>query len=224
MNTTDKLAEALRSRSYRADCLDPDSQAIYVETAIATVVATLAANRAQQAAPSEPPRFGAGDAVRIYEKAKAVFRGCGQESRDVIEWYHSSLLVEAGVTAAPPKQSAAQPQQAQGEAVAWAKADAFDWMPRESECVVKLTRRMQPEYGFVAPLYTAPQPTTPAERLPLTDEQIVAAANEAFGTTIDLDDETLVNKYGHGVYISRYLDFARAIEAAHGIGIELGDA
>ena len=50
----------------------------------------------------------------------------------------------------------------------------------------------------------APQPVG------LTDEQIVAAANEAFDTTIDLDDDTLVNKYGHGVYISRYLDFARA--------------
>lgn len=57
-----------------------------------------------------------------------------------------------------------------------------------------------------------------AAKAPLTDEQIVTAANDAFDTTIDLDDETLVNKYGHGIYISRYLDFARAIERAHGIG------
>ncbi len=53
----------------------------------------------------------------------------------------------------------------------------------------------------------------PVVREPLTEGLIVAAANEAFGTTEDLDDETLVNKYGHGVYISRFIDFARAIEA-----------
>lgn len=67
-------------------------------------------------------------------------------------------------------------------------------------------------------LRTTPQPTQPqADAVPLTDGQIVAAANEAFDTTEDLDDETLVNKYGHGVYISRFIDFARAIERAHGI-------
>jgi hypothetical protein len=60
-------------------------------------------------------------------------------------------------------------------------------------------------------MWLAAAPAAPA---PLTDEQIVAAANEAFDTTIDLDDETLVNKYGHGVYISRFIDFARAIERA----------
>jgi hypothetical protein len=52
---------------------------------------------------------------------------------------------------------------------------------------------------------------------PLTDEEIKAAAMEAFNATWDADDETLVNRYGHGVYFSRFVDFARAVEAAHGI-------
>lgn len=39
----------------------------------------------------------------------------------------------------------------------------------------------------------------PANRAPLAEEQILAAANKAFGTTITLDDVTLVNKYGHGI-------------------------
>ena len=48
----------------------------------------------------------------------------------------------------------------------------------------------------------------------LTDEEIKTLALEAFDCYWDADDETLVNKYGHGVYLWRFLDFARAIEAA----------
>ena len=55
-------------------------------------------------------------------------------------------------------------------------------------------------------------------RKPLSDEEIKAKAMEAFDCYWDGDDETLVNKYGHGVYMSRFTGFARAIEAAHGIG------
>jgi len=47
----------------------------------------------------------------------------------------------------------------------------------------------------------------------LTEEGIKAEAMEAFDCTWDADDETLVNKYGHGVYLHRFIDFARAIEA-----------
>lgn len=46
----------------------------------------------------------------------------------------------------------------------------------------------------------------------LTDDFIKAEALEAFDCYWDADDETLVNKYGHGVYLSRFIDFARAIE------------
>lgn len=48
----------------------------------------------------------------------------------------------------------------------------------------------------------------------LTDAFIRAEALEAFDCYWDADDETLVNKYGHGVYLSRFIDFARAIEQA----------
>lgn len=48
----------------------------------------------------------------------------------------------------------------------------------------------------------------------LTDDFIKAEALEAFDCYWDADDETLVNKYGHGVYLSRFIDFARAVEAA----------
>ena len=55
----------------------------------------------------------------------------------------------------------------------------------------------------------------PAQAVPLlSDEVIKAAALEAFDCTWDADDETLVNKYGHGVYLWRFVDFTRAIEQA----------
>ena len=54
-----------------------------------------------------------------------------------------------------------------------------------------------------------------AQAVPLlSDEVIKAAALEAFDCTWDADDETLVNKYGHGVYLWRFVDFTRAIEQA----------
>jgi len=49
---------------------------------------------------------------------------------------------------------------------------------------------------------------------PMTDEQIKTEAMDAFDCTWDADDETLVNKYGHGVYLYHFLDFAQAIIAA----------
>jgi hypothetical protein len=71
-------------------------------------------------------------------------------------------------------------------------------------------------------LYTHPAPA----QAPLTEKQIVLAANEAFDTHIDLDDDTLVSKYGHGIYVSRFIDFCRAIEracaAAWGVKLEGG--
>ena len=48
----------------------------------------------------------------------------------------------------------------------------------------------------------------------LSDAAIKTAAIEAFDCCWDSDDETLVNKYGHGVYLWRFIDFARAIEQA----------
>ena len=50
-----------------------------------------------------------------------------------------------------------QPQGEQ-EPVAWISPSALEWSTRESEKVVKLTRKAQPEYDFTEPLYTHPQP------------------------------------------------------------------
>lgn len=49
----------------------------------------------------------------------------------------------------------------------------------------------------------------------LTDDEIKLLARESFDCTWDPDDETLVNKYGHGTYFWRFAGFARAIIAAH---------
>jgi len=57
-------------------------------------------------------------------------------------------------------------------------------------------------------------PASPQPHKRLTDEEIKAFAMEAFDSSLDADDETLVNKYGHGVYLWRFVDFARAIEDA----------
>ena len=37
----------------------------------------------------------------------------------------------------------------------------------------------------------------------------------AYKNAIMADDETLVNRHGHGIYWSRYLEFARAVIAAY---------
>ena len=59
----------------------------------------------------------------------------------------------------------------------------------------------------------------------LTDEQIKELALEAFDCTWDADDETLVNRYGHGVYLWRFADFARAvIEADRALRVPMTDS
>jgi hypothetical protein len=40
------------------------------------------------------------------------------------------------------------------EPVGW--VTSLEWKPRQSEQVQKLTREAQPQYGYVAPLYTLP--------------------------------------------------------------------
>ena len=65
-------------------------------------------------------------------------------------------------------------QWGQQEPVAFGKANAFAWEDKQSERVVKLTRKAQPEHGFTEPLYTRPQ-----AREPLTD------TNRQFNAAID---------------------------------------
>lgn len=57
------------------------------------------------------------------------------------------MLVETLRLAAPPSQT---------EPVAWIVPTSLQWKERESERVVKITRRAQPAFVFTTPLYTAP--------------------------------------------------------------------
>jgi hypothetical protein len=49
---------------------------------------------------AEPVAFTVDDVDRIRDCALAVFHGCSQEAKDVIEWYHGSLRVEVGAKGA----------------------------------------------------------------------------------------------------------------------------
>ena len=154
------------------------------------------------------------DALAAYEQAQA------QEPVGEVYCQEHCQFVEA--QAAPEAQQAAGQEQDERAAFeAWAVTYSTFPLERDDYPRLGTTSYTVMEQTM---LWDAWQARAALARCgePLTDEQIVAAANEAFDTTIDLDDETLVNKYGHGIYISRYLDFARAIERAHGIGATTG--
>ena len=55
-----------------------------------------------------------------------------------------------------------QPQDEQ-KPFAWISPRALEWGTRQSEKVVKLTCKAQPEYDFTEPLYTHPQPQVEQE-------------------------------------------------------------
>ena len=94
--------------------------------------------------------------------------------------------------------SAVERPQGEQEPFAWISPRALEWGTRQSEKVVKLTCKAQPEYDFTEPLYTHPQP----KREPLTDEQILG-----FGPGQEDAEWTYEDQ----------LYFARAIENAHNI-------
>ena len=64
------------------------------------------------------------------------------------QYYEATKLLRAALE---------QPQIEQ-EPVAWISPSALEWITRESEKVIKLTRKAQPEYDFTKPLYIHPQP------------------------------------------------------------------
>lgn len=103
------------------------------------------------------------------------------------QYYEATKLLRAALE---------QPQDEQ-EPVAWISPSTLEWITRESEKVVKLTRKAQPEYDFTEPLYIHPQP----KREPLTDKEI----------------SIIAEKYIERLQQGAYKLFARAIEAAHGI-------
>jgi hypothetical protein len=79
--------------------------------------------------------------------------------------------------------------QAQPEPVAW-------WIPKAEQFCLPSSDGTRPFAKAWEPLYTSP----PAQRKPLTDEQI----------------EEMANDFEEG-YVFLYRSFARAIERAHGI-------
>ena len=76
----------------------------------------------------------------------------------------------------------------QQEPVAFSTVDAFAWGDRQSERVVKLTRKAQPEHGFTAPLYTRPQAR---EWVGLTPKDIEHTCKNVRETTGGVDPEVL---------------------------------
>ena len=78
------------------------------------------------------------------------------------------------------------------------------WRAHQSEQVQKITREAQPEYGYTQALYTTPQPTkAQAVAVPLTDAQIAEMMRDTWGCA--------------SIAPRHALEFARAVERAHGI-------
>jgi len=212
MSTTDKLAEAARqyliATAHLGAC--PGTREV-LERAIAEA----------EAKPAPAPLTNA-DVVEAWRTTEARRDDYGWTS---CEWFQEGVRFAQRhyrVGAAAPAALAAleaEAKPAPAEPVGWAlvPVEPTADMRNAYHAVTLGDAVIMGESGARWAAMLAAAPAAPA---PLTYEQIVAAANEAFDTTVDLDDETLINKYGHGVYISRFVDFARAIERAHGIGKE----
>ena len=84
------------------------------------------------------------------------------------------------------------------------------WGSAQTEMVMKITRKAQPEYGLIKPLYTSPQPSKP-----LTDEQINLFINGR-GEEGD-DDYVEPTGDGFGLTDADLVRLVRRVEAAHGI-------
>ena len=137
-------------------------------------------------------------------------------------WAH--MLAAAPQPPTTEQSSAVQPQGEQ-EPFAWISPRALEWGARQSEKVVKLTCKAQPEYDFTEPLYTHPQNLRcksnqarlatlwgyvkpQPKREPLTDEAVLGVAKSI---EIQFDSERLNEQ------IDDILAFARAIEHTHNI-------
>ena len=97
----------------------------------------------------------AAEAFHLHYK-RNIFSGCVPSE----ELYFSAARASL--------RAALERPQVEQEPVAWVGVGSVTWDGRQSEKVEKLTREAQPEYGFVIPIYTHPQP----KREPLTDEEI----------------------------------------------------
>ena len=146
-----------------------------------------------------------GDVARIMREAGMTFhlglphKAVVEQMTRVVDLVYAEASIKAAVAFAAPK-PAAQPDTA---AAAWAI------FSKDGTAMVMWSRDMpsakntSEKLGLpLVPLYTAPQ----TDRKPLTDEQIGAV----------IDEVAITSQYGHH-HTGRWMDFARAVEAAHGI-------
>lgn len=85
-----------------------------------------------------------------------IERSVMEQVLKVLEYAANDVLT--GRNAATALRAALEQPQVEQEPVAWISPNALEWITLESEKVVKLTRKAQPEYDFTEPLYTHPQP------------------------------------------------------------------
>ena len=115
---------------------------------------------------------------------------------------YAAMIAAAPQPPTTEQSSAVQPPVEQ-EPFAWTSPRELEWGTRQSEKIVKLTRKAQPEYDFTKPLYTRPQP-----RQPLTDAQI-----NDHRLALPYDGEDLPDPWD-------FKQGVRAAERAHKIGGE----
>ena len=109
-----------------------------------------------------------------------------------------AMLAAAPQPPTTEQSSVVEQPQGEQEPFAWINPRALEWGTRQSEKVVKLTCKAQPEYDFTEPLYTHPQP----KREPLTESAIA---------------DIVIDMNGNEPTALFWRDLSRAIEAAHNI-------
>ena len=98
-------------------------------------------------------------------------------------------------TACPTEKATAKPilcgaTETLAEPVAW--TTPFQWKSRQSERVLKLTRKAQPEYGFTVPLYAGSPPKA-------------QGMSEALASpTLGVQDEQAMSLVGHTVWVTNF--------------------
>ena len=98
-----------------------------------------------------------------------------------------------------------------GEPVAWVDERAIGWLAnsRSGAATITTTLGRQKSFERPMPLHTTPQPAqAQAGAVPLTDDQLAEMMRETWGCA--------------SIAPRHAMKFARAIEAAHGIGIKGG--
>ena len=155
----------------------------------------------------ESNSFGGSDTLELIVALKAALAQPEQE-RDIANLIAGTLCVSRGTAyemmrealeeAQPELPTIEQSLIVEGEPVAWSTDIEFD---DDTEIILPEEKGRLGTAGMTIPLYTSPP-----KRQPLTDEQIEAVYENASGQELRPQDYRIV------------LQFARAIEAAHGIG------